>query len=209
MSHVTENDRRIILASGSPRRLELCRQIGFEPIVVVSNIPEERASDESPAEYTRRLASDKGADVAEKLDGDADAPDWILSADTIVELDGDVLEKPADEDEAVEMLLRLSGREHQVITSFAWRSRATGRLLVRSSTANVWFRSIDESSARRYAQTGEPMDKAGAYGIQDLGGVFVDRIDGSFFTVVGLPIAEVVEALRSIDGLGPFPFRAD
>lgn len=208
MAHkVTQNNRRIILASGSPRRLELCEQIGFEPQVRVSAIPEQKHPDETPEEYTRRLAREKAADVAASLQA-GEAPNWILAADTIVVLDGDVLEKPADQADAVAMLMRLSGRHHEVITSFCWHDRSSGEHRVESVAADVLFRTIGEEQARRYAATGEPSDKAGAYGIQDLGGVFVERIEGSYFTIVGLPIAEVVETLDELGGLGDFPFVA-
>lgn len=206
MTIVTEKDRGIVLASGSPRRLELCEKVGFDPVVEVSDVPEAIRPGETPEKYTRRLAHEKAADVARRL-GDRDGPNWVLAADTVVVLDGDVLEKPADADEAVVMLLRLSGREHVVITSFCWLSRDSGEFRVESVPADVRFRTIDENRARRYAATGEPLDKAGAYGIQDLGGVFVDHIEGSFFTIVGLPIAEVVEALDQLGGLGDFPFN--
>lgn len=205
MSTINPDDRSIILASASPRRLALCERIGFEPIVEVSDIAEARDPSEMPADYTRRLAREKASDVARRLDGEP-GPEWILAADTIVVLEHDVLEKPVDEDDASIMLHRLSGREHTVVTSYCWYRRSDGDFRVESVEAKVLFRELSDDVIDRYVATGEPLDKAGGYGIQDLGGVFVERIEGSYFAVVGLPIAEVVATLEELGGLEGFPF---
>ncbi|MFU8802548.1 MAG: Maf family protein, partial [Bradymonadaceae bacterium] len=200
MALVSDKHPGIILASGSPRRLELTRRIGFEPTVVVSNIPEVYESDETPHEYTRRLALLKAQDVAQNLGKDEEKPAWILSADTIVVKDGAVLEKPLDEDDARRMLKRLSGQWHTVITSFCWLARTLSddepRCGVYSVEAGVEFRELSEEMIRRYVATGEPMDKAGSYGIQDVGSTIVRAVKGSYFCVVGLPVCEVIEALQ-------------
>jgi septum formation protein len=208
---VTAQRRGIVLASGSPRRLELTRRIGFEPVVVVSHVPEVRAPDETPHEYTRRLALLKAQDVARKLEGDTDKPAWILSADTIVVLEEQILEKPSDEADARRMLSMLSGRWHTVVTTFCWLNRfaeSQHRPLhgVHVVEARVLFRDLSPTTIERYVATGEPMDKAGSYGIQDVGSTIVRAIEGSYFCVVGLPVCEVVEALDELGGLGDYPF---
>ena len=206
MAAISSKSPGFILASGSPRRRELTAALGWEPIVLPSSVEEVRASHESPKQYTERLASDKARAVIAAQAGREDLPEWVLSADTIVVQDGEVLEKPLDEEDAVRMLVALSGSTHEVITSFCWASRESNEQLVRSVTTVVHFRELDLDTIRRYVATGEPMDKAGAYGIQGLGGVFVASIEGSFSAVVGLPVAAVVEALERLGGLEGFPF---
>jgi septum formation protein len=205
MSQVDDDNRRIVLASGSPRRLQLMEQLGFEPVVISSDIPEQRGADESPTDYTRRLAQAKAEDVARSLEA-SDAPDWVLAADTIVILDGDVLEKPVDAQEAAQMLGRMSGRDHVVETSLCWLQRSTGRKAVRSVTARVTFRELSAETIERYVATGEPFDKAGAYGIQDMASAFVRSVEGSHFAIVGLPVCETIEVLDNLGGLAGFPF---
>ncbi len=205
MQPVGPQDRRILLASGSPRRLELTRRIGFEPVVRVSDIPEAPHPGEGPAEYARRLATEKAAAVARETAGE-DLPGWILAADTIVVHDGAILEKPADDEDAVGMLSRLQGSVHEVVTAFCWRWRVDGPRLTRSVRADVEMRPLPEAVIRRYVASGEPMDKAGSYGIQDIGSVLVRRIEGSYFCVVGLPVCEVVETLEELGGLTEYPF---
>ena len=202
----------LILASGSPRRLQLCRRIGFEPLLYISSVEEQRASDEDPVSYARRLAAEKAADVAAKLVDEPTLPGWILSADTIVVHEHDVLEKPADPAEARSMLHRLSGEKHVVITAFCWLWRAPAggeakrKKVVRDVRASVWLRELDDEMIDRYVASGEPMDKAGSYGIQDVGSVLVRRVEGSFYCVVGLPVCEVVETLQELSGLESYPF---
>lgn len=211
MKTLTASNRRIILASGSPRRQELTRRIGFEPHVVVSDIPEVKTATESPADYTRRLAFLKAQGVAEMLVGSDETADWILAADTIVVLGDEVLEKPADIADARRMLGRLSGNSHTVITSFCWWSRSThdgGEKLpiVGSVETAVHFRELSEEMIEQYLATGESMDKAGSYGAQDIGSILIRKIEGSYFSVVGLPICEVVEALQEVGALEKYPF---
>src|SRR5690554_3626804 len=126
MDIITKSSPQVVLASGSPRRLELMQRLGFEPLVYKSDIEEVRRADESPEAYTLRLASEKGAAVADALSDDRDLPGWVLSADTIVVFDGEVLEKPLDEADARAMLGRLAGQEHEVITAYCWTWRAPG-----------------------------------------------------------------------------------
>ncbi|TXD37612.1 septum formation inhibitor Maf [Lujinxingia vulgaris] len=211
MDIITKSSPRVVLASGSPRRLELMQRLGFEPLVYKSDIEEVPRAGESPEAYTLRLAREKGEAVADALAGDSELPGWVLSADTIVVLDGEILEKPADEADARAMLARLAGNTHEVITAYCWTWRAPGQpadarvskaVAVR---ADVWMRELTEDHIRRYAASGEPMDKAGSYGIQDLGSTLVRRIEGSYFCVVGLPVCEVVETLEELGGIQGFP----
>lgn len=210
MKPLSPTHRQIILASRSPRRLELTTRIGFEPIVRVSEIKEERRIDETPWQYARRLAEEKALAVAAQLQGDSSLPGWILGADTIVLHEGDVLEKPGGKAEAREMLSRLSGAKHKVITAFCWHWRSPDGsqplTLVVDLEAQVWMRELSPDFISRYVDSGEPMDKAGSYGIQDIGSVLVRRLEGSYFCVVGLPVCEVVESLEESGGLTGYPF---
>ncbi len=203
---ITTQDRRFILASGSPRRRELTSALGLEPIVLVSSVPEERQTGESPQQYTERLARQKAQAVAQSIAHRDDLPHYILAADTIVVLGGEVLEKPIDAEDACAMLMDLSGSTHEVITSFCWLDRSSDTHRVRSVATSVVFRELSTGAIARYVATGEPMDKAGAYGIQGLGGAFVARIQGSYSAVVGLPISAVIEELEAMGGIEEFPF---
>ena len=195
-----------ILASGSPRRVELTRQLGLEPLVHKSDVPEAPEPGESALQYTRRLAAQKAAHVAQQLAHRDELPAWVLSADTVVVLDGQILEKPRDAAHARQMLRALSGRAHEVITAFCWRSRLEPeRAQTHHVITQVYFKALDEDTIARYVATGEPMDKAGAYGIQGLGGALIARVEGSYTCVVGLPVAEVIDALRELGGISAFP----
>lgn len=182
----------LYLASQSPRRRELLNQIGVPHTVVNVNVAEVRAVDESPLDYVQRLARSKALAGAALFN---DKP--VLGADTIVVLpqgvEFDVLEKPRDKEHAIAMLISLSDRQHQVITAVTVCHHR--RCETRVNASIVEFRAIDERTALRYWQTGEPVDKAGAYGIQGLGSVFVRRITGSYSSVVGLPLFETTELL--------------
>lgn len=212
MQPVNPDHRAIILASGSPRRRQLVQRIGMEPIVRVSSIPEEPGEGEGPAAYARRLAREKALSVAEAVADQGDLPDWILAADTVVVHEQKILEKPVDAADARAMLGVLAGNEHEVITAFCWCWRAPGgspeerKVVVRDVSARVWMRDLSDEMIARYVATEEPMDKAGSYGIQDIGSVLVRRIEGSYFCVVGLPVCEVVEELEGMGGLESYPF---
>jgi septum formation protein len=204
MKRVTSENPQIVLASGSPRRLELMRMLGFDPRVRVSAVEEVLRAGETGESYTSRLCREKAAGVRETLN--SEDPDWILAADTVVECDGHILEKPADIADAVDMLRSLSARSHTVTTSFCWLDRSSGAEAVRSVSAKVWFRELDDDTIRHYVATGEPMDKAGAYGVQGIGACLVSRIEGSYHAVVGLPICEVIQTLDEAGGLAAYPF---
>lgn len=178
----------LILASASPRRRELLAGAGLQFEVIVPNVVEQPAPGESPAEYVLRNAREK----AEAVDAPADAV--VIAADTIVTYEGAILEKPADPEAAVAMISRLSGTVHQVMTGVAIRDGGGWRFLDVVST-DVVFRDLLAAEVQRYVDTGEPMDKAGSYGIQGGAAGFVRAIRGSYTNVVGLPLAEVLEAL--------------
>jgi len=176
---------RLVLASGSPRRRQLLEMLGLEVEVRPPHIPEIRAQNEAPRAYVERLAREKAASVA---------GDLVLGADTTVVIEGEVLEKPADADDALRMLRRLQGRTHDVITAIALKTPA-GMLSAIDVTA-VAFRRADDDFLRAYVATGEPMDKAGAYGIQGYGAALVERIEGDFFSVMGLPVRRVLALME-------------
>ena len=181
----------LFLASGSPRRRELLTQIGVAFSVIGADIDETPLSDESPAAYVERLARGKAEAGRARLS--ADAPACVLGADTAVVLDGKIIGKPVDEADAQAMLLSLAGQEHEVLTAIALLDgeRCESRV-VRSL---VRFRPISVAEANAYWASGEPRDKAGGYGIQGLGAVFVSGLNGSYSSVVGLPLCETAELL--------------
>ncbi|ELQ6017029.1 septum formation inhibitor Maf [Cronobacter sakazakii] len=185
----------LYLASGSPRRQELLGMLGVTFERQVPGVEERRAEQEAPQDYVTRLARDKaraGVALAAR-----DLP--VLGADTIVVLDDDVLEKPRDAAHAAEMLRRLSGQTHDVMTAVALADKQ--RVCVRLVTTRVTFRALTAQDIAAYVESGEPMDKAGAYGIQGLGGCFVRRIEGSYHAVVGLPLVETWELLSEFNSL--------
>jgi septum formation protein len=183
---------RVILASASPRRRDLLSLVGIEHEVRPANIDESRRNGETPSAHAERLAREKATAI--------DAPDAVtIGSDTIVVVDGDVLGKPRNRAQAAEMLRRLSGRAHVVMTGVAVRWRGT--LASGLEEVGVTFRTLTEREIERYIDTGEPMDKAGAYGIQGFGATIVDRVDGDYFAVMGLPLNRLARLLRDV-GLG-------
>ncbi len=179
----------LILASASPRRRALLEQLDLHFTVAVADIDERARAGEAPADLACRLAREKALTV---LGHEPDAT--VLASDTIVVRDGEVLGKPADEDDAARMLRLLSGRSHQVMTAVAvLRQDYEDVFLV---TTEVTFRPLSDAEIHAYVRSLEPLDKAGAYGIQGLGAAFVERIQGSYSAVVGLPLCETVQALR-------------
>ena len=182
---------RVILASQSPRRRELLTLVGIAHEVQPADIDEAYWPGEEPAAHAERLAREKAAVVART------APDAIvIGSDTIVVVDGDVLGKPLDEAHAAEMLTRLSGRSHTVMTAVAVQWRGDERSAV--EVAGVTFHSLSASDISAYIATREPMDKAGAYGIQGFGATNVARVDGDYFAVMGLPLQLVVRMMASM-----------
>lgn len=169
----------LILASGSPRRLALLQELGLDPVVRPADIDETPFDGEAPAPYVERLAIEKGAAVT------TDSQDVVVSADTIVAIDGELLGKPVDDTDAARMLRQLSGRTHQVMTGVAVRRGGQVQSFVETTT--VHFDELSDDEIEWYISTGEPVDKAGAYAIQGRGGAFITSIDGSYDNVIGLP----------------------
>ena len=182
----------LILASNSPRRKELLRQIGLDFSVDPADVDESVLPGESPEGYAVRVALDK-ARVAAARSGTG----IVIAADTIVVLDEKILGKPAGPVDAERMLKLLSGNVHRVITGLAVMDAASGKALTRTSITRVWFRSLALKEIISYVATGEPLDKAGAYGIQERGALLVDKIEGCYFNVVGLPLSLLGEMLLS------------
>lgn len=192
----------MILASQSPRRIELMDEAGFTCRVIPADIDETPHEGEQPLDLVGRLAKDKALCVASDH---AHAGEIVVAADTIVTIDGVILGKPADAQDAKRMLRLLSGRTHQVATGVCVaRANAAGDaaepvLQNFVEVTDVTFYALDEDTIEEYAQSGEPLDKAGAYGIQGKGGrMLVEKIDGDFYNVVGLPIARVARTIRDM-----------
>ena len=180
----------LILASQSPRRSELLRNAGLRFRVRTRPVEEVRAAGELPRDYAMRLARAKAEAAWE------DKREVVLGADTIVVVDGDVLEKPVDSGAAQSMLARLSGRDHFVITGICLRH--PGGEVVDSETTRVHFALLDQDEIASYATSGEPLDKAGAYAIHGLASKFVDRVEGCYFNVMGLPVARVYKHWKAL-----------
>jgi septum formation protein len=183
---------KLILASGSPRRRELLTRERIDFEVVQSGLDEIRERNESAPDYALRMARDKALAVSR-----AHLDRVVLGADTVVECDGQILEKPVDASDAARMLTALSGRNHVVVTAFVIAS-ARNVLASDAVISRVTFRRLTPDEIASYIATGEPFDKAGSYGIQGIGGDFISHVEGSRDNVMGLPTAEVVAALRRL-----------
>ena len=188
---------RIVLASASPRRLALLRSLGLTVEVTVSGYEEGQSQVPlTPAELASHHAGEKLAAVTSRQGAAFDVP--AVAADTVVDLDGIALGKPRDAAEAVSMLARLSGREHLVHTAFALAVPGVAARTLERTTTVVRFYPLEPHEIAEYVATGEPFDKAGAYGIQGRAASLVESIDGDFYTVVGLPLAGLIRALRRL-----------
>ena len=181
----------IILASNSPRRKELLRQIGVSFTVDPADVDERPFPGERPEDYAVRVALDKARVAAARSKNGV-----IIAADTIVVVDDTILGKPADRNDAERMLTVLSGRVHRVITGLAVIDAADGKTMTNSVVTSVWFRDLSQQEIQSYVAGGEPLDKAGAYGIQGKGALLVKQIEGCYFNVVGLPLSLLGELLR-------------
>lgn len=185
------NNKKLVLASASPRRQELLEMLGIDLVIEPSGIDESSRPGESPRDHALRLSLEKARDISERYPGL-----WVLGADTIVVVDGEVLGKPEGKEDARQMLLKLSGREHVVITGFALVFKQTNVEYSQAVESRVTFNPLEEDDIQWYLGTGEPFDKAGAYAVQGKGAAFIKEICGSHTNVIGLPLSEVVEALR-------------
>ena len=186
--------REIILASASPRRKELLEKLDLEFSVCPADIDESLLPDEDAGMYPLRTAVQKAVAVAKTAENAI-----IIAADTVVVLDDRILGKPKDEKEAKEMLQRLSGREHIVITGIGVVDTVSGRTLSATEQTIVYFHTLEEEEIDAYIASGECMDKAGSYGIQGKGSLLVRKIDGDYFNVMGLPLSKLYRLLLNID----------
>lgn len=187
---------RIILASVSPRRQEILTQAGIRFETVPSNVDENLCDKASPYELTKELSHRKAWHVAQT----AQAPAVIIAADTVVTINGEIIGKPSDESDAFIILKKLLGKKHSVYTGVTLIKKTESELLTRSfvDNAEVYMRAARDCDIESYIKTGEPMDKAGAYAIQGRGCVFVEKIEGDFYTVMGLPISRVYLELEAM-----------
>jgi len=181
----------LVLASASPRRRRLLALAGLDFEVVPAEVDESPRPDEGPADQVRRLAQAKAGQI-----GQSRPADWILAADTLVVLGNLVLGKPGDRTEAAEMLARLSGKTHEVLTGYCLFNKALDRGHIDFCRSEVEFRNLTGRDIEKYLDSGEPLGKAGAYAIQGRGAGLVKRVSGSYTNVVGLPLAEIIELLR-------------
>jgi septum formation protein len=180
----------LVLSSRSPRRSEILRQAGIPFVIRPADVDETPIPGEPARDYVIRIARKK-AEAAAATEGDI-----VLGADTTVTIDGEILGKPWDSADAVRMLEMLSGRRHQVLTGICLRSAE--ETIEDCAETSVWFAALSSDEIADYAASGEPLDKAGAYGIQGLASKFVERIEGCYFNVMGLPVALVYQHLRSL-----------
>ncbi len=180
----------LVLASRSPRRRKLLDMLGIPHLVDPVEIDERVRAGEGPHAYASRLAREKAA-----AGGTRHPEQWVLGADTVVVLGGDILGKPRSVEEAESMLARLAGKQHLVITAVALARQAD--LFEASDATSVWFRPIPAEIIRAYVQTGEPMDKAGSYAIQGRGAVLIERVEGDYFGVMGLPVRLVIDLMQA------------
>ena len=181
----------IVLASASPRRSDVLAMLGLSFGVVPADVEERRGAGEAPGDYVERLSREKALAVSQAHPGALK-----IAGDTIVVLEGDVLEKPADRAEAAAMLAALSGRTHRVYSglALAWN----GKVVSRVASARVRFREVERGFIESYVQTGEPLDKAGAYGIQGCGATMIEAVEGDYYTVVGLSVAAFMDLLGEL-----------
>ncbi|OGP63590.1 MAG: septum formation protein Maf [Deltaproteobacteria bacterium RBG_13_53_10] len=188
---------RLILASKSPRRCELLKRIGLDFDVIPSRVDEgDLVQGESPREHVLRLSEAKAFEVGNPY------PDyWVIGADTVVSVDGTVLGKPKDREEAMEMLHQLSGKEHTVLTGFSVNHVGKGKKDREAVQTSVKVKPLTEAEMKWYVQTGEPFDKAGGYGIQGIGSFMIESIRGSYTNVVGLPVCELIQMLSRLGAL--------
>lgn len=191
------NNEKIILASGSPRRRQFLEEMGIEFQVEFADINEQPMNKESPDDFVSRMAKEKAMAVAEKF-----SDFCVISGDTIVCLGVEILGKPADGVEAVDLLMSLSGRLHQVKTGFCVVHTAKRLCISKVVTTEVRFGNYSRNLARAYVDTGESLDKAGGYGIQGKGAFLVQAINGSYSNVVGLPVHELLQVLLERDIIG-------
>lgn len=189
----------IILASASPRRKEILGNTNVKFNVIKSEIDEVVLDNEKPQQVVMRLAFEKCLDIASNHE-----EDLVIGADTIVVLDDEILGKPKDENEAYEMIKKLSNRTHQVMTGISLINLHSNKKIIDCVVSDVKFKDLSEEDIRDYIQTNESLDKAGAYGIQSYGALLVEEIKGDYFNIVGLPISRLSDLLKEHFGINLF-----
>ena len=215
---------QVILASASPRRKDLLEQLGFNVKTIPSNVEEKRNDGEDPENYVKRMAREKVLAVVQRVHATQAPPTdaartlrtasglkdenarWVIGADTVVVLEGQIFEKPVDTHDAFEMLLRLEGREHQVITGFCVFDLKKSKEGIQAVRTSVRFKTMSKTEIERYIATGECADKAGAYAVQGVGSYLIEQIAGSYTNVVGLPLCQVVEMMQEMGAHDVIPF---
>jgi septum formation protein len=216
---------QLILASGSPRRKELLESLGFVVKAIPPNIDETRHDGEEAENFVKRLAREKVLAVVQRLHaslytdeegasrplrssvlGSKDETRWVIGADTVVVLDGDVFEKPRDSHDAYEMLSRLSGTDHQVITGFCLYDIRKSKEGLQAVHTQVRFKELSKTEIEKYVELGEGADKAGSYAAQGVGAYFIEWLQGSYTNVVGLPLCQVVEMMQEMGARSILPF---
>ncbi len=183
----------LILASASPRRADLLKQAGLSFTISEPGIDEHLSFMKKPGLMVEDLAREKALATTGRFKSG-----FVLAADTLVILEGLYLGKPVDEDDARRMLFMLSGKVHEVFTGLALLNVASGKMITNYAKTKVWMKLLEEEQVERYLKTGEPFDKAGAYGIQGRGAMFIDKIEGCYFNVVGLPLSLLYEMLKEM-----------
>ncbi len=191
-----KNSPRIILASASPRRLQILQQHGFNALVFPANIEEIHQPEEDAGAYVTRLAREKAHAVLPQIE--KDTTDLILAADTTVAYRHHLLEKPSDPEDAYRMLSMLSGNSHEVYTGYALLRLSDKHCWVDCVTTRITFRELTKQQIQDYIDSGDPFDKAGGYGIQNVFDLFVEEIKGSYYNVMGLPIEAIMEKMSLI-----------
>lgn len=186
-------NKKIVLASASPRRKELLQAIGLEFEIIPADIDETLESDKFSLNAIEKLALDKALDVSKRIN----YPALIIGSDTVVVIDDQVLGKPKDKEDAFTMLNKLSGRTHKVISAIAIYDTVQDKTLVDSVSSEVTFREMTDKEITNYIESSEPMDKAGAYAIQGIGGIFVSSICGCYSNIVGISIFKLAEMLKA------------
>ncbi|MBO8172540.1 MAG: septum formation inhibitor Maf [Bacillaceae bacterium] len=186
-------EKRIILASSSPRRKQLMEGMGLNFDVIPSRVDETVSEDLEPSEIVETLALRKASEVAERVGGGI-----VIGSDTVVVLDGNVLGKPRDESHAFDMLNRLQGRTHLVYSGLAVIDNGTGRQISGHCVTRVHMKSLSPRKIKKYIDSGEPLDKAGSYAIQGIGATLIDFIEGDYFNVVGLPVSLLADYLEEL-----------
>jgi septum formation protein len=203
MSASISKNLPLVLGSASPRRREILENLRIPLRVLPADVPEEVQPGESAVAFSERIVADKLAGVARRARGEAAAA--LLVADTIVVVDGDILNKPIDHEDAERLLGRIVGRSHTVFTRYMIGAADGAPLVARTVESEVWLRAAGPAEIRGYARTGEGLDKAGAYAIQGIGAFLIERIEGSYTNVVGLPACELVSDLLAAGLLESFP----